>query len=128
MTYKSAKVYTGSEWVDLAVTSTDVWVRNTREITGTAYTLDSADAGKSLIFTNSSAITITVPPTSSVSFPIGETFTITPKGTGQITVAAGSGVTLSSLNSKVKSSGQYAELRLSKIAADEWLLSGDLTS
>lgn len=128
MTYKSAKVYTGSEWVDLAVTTTDVWVRTVRDITGTSYTLDSADSGKSLNFSNSSAITVTVPPTTSVSFPIGETFVITPKGTGQITVVAGAGVTLRSLNSKVKSAGQYAELRLSKIAADEWLLSGDLTA
>lgn len=128
MTYKSAKVYTGSEWVDLAVTTTDVWVRNLRNITGTTYTLDSADSGKQLVFSNSSSITITIPTAASVSFPIGETFVINTTGTGQITVSPASGVTVRSLNSNLKSAGQYSEMRLAKIAADEWLLSGDLTA
>lgn len=128
MSYKSAKVYTGSEWVDLAVTTTDVWVRNVSNITGTSYTLALADAGKSLVFSNSSAITITVPLDSGINFPIGETFLLIQKGTGQITVTATSGVTLGSLNSKVKSAGTYAELHLAKLAVNEWVLSGDLTA
>lgn len=128
MSYKSAKIYTGSEWVDIAVTTTDVWVRNVRNVTGTTYSLALADAGKSLVFSDSSPITVTIPLDSGIEFPIGETFLLVQKGTGQITVTATSGVTLGSLNSKVKSAGTYAEMHLAKIAANEWVLSGDLTA
>lgn len=128
MSYKSAKIYTGSEWVDIAVTTTDVWVRSVRNITGTTYSLALADAGKSLVFSNSSPITVTIPLDSGIEFPIGETFLLIQKGTGQITVTATSGVTLGSLNSNVKSAGTYAEMHLAKIAVDEWVLSGDLTA
>lgn len=128
MTYKSAQVYTGSEWVDLAVSIPSVTQRTIGNIIGTLYTLLLVDAGKALIFSNSSSITVTIPLDSTTNFSIGQTFVLSPKGTGQITVAGAVGVTVSSLNGDLKSAGQYAELRLIKIAANEWLLSGDLTA
>jgi hypothetical protein len=47
-------------------------------------------------------------------------------GAGQVTVAAGSGVTLRSAGSLVKTSAQYAVATLVKIASDEWVLLGNL--
>jgi hypothetical protein len=96
--------------------------------TGTTYTLVLADAHKVVTLNNSSAITLTVPPNSSVAFEIGDQVNLLQLGAGQVTVAAGSGVTLRSEGSKVKLTGQYALATLVKIATDEWVLVGNLTS
>lgn len=126
--YKSAKVYSGSEWVDIAVAVSDAWQRTVQNITGTTYTTSLSDAGKALVFSNSSSITLTIPVESSVNYVIGQSFQIVQKGTGQITIVGDMGVTINSLSGNNKTSGQYAEARLIKLASDEWLLSGDLTS
>ena len=96
--------------------------------TGTTYTLVLADAHKLVTLSNASAITLTVPPNSSVAFETGDQVNLLQLGAGQVTVAAGSGVTLRSEGSKVKLSGQYALATLVKIGTDEWVLVGNLTS
>jgi hypothetical protein len=96
--------------------------------TGTTYTLVLADAHKVLTLNNASPITLTVPPESSVAFEIGDQVNLLQLGAGQVTVAAGSGVTLRSEGSKLKLTGQYALATLVKIATDEWVLVGNLTS
>ena len=128
MTYKSAKIYSGTDWIDLAVAVADPSQRTVANITGTTYTPGISDAGKALVFTNSSAITLTIPAESSTNYTIGQTFLILQKGTGQVTVAGASGVTIHALSGNSKTSGQYAEARLIKTASNEWLLSGDLSS
>jgi hypothetical protein len=47
-------------------------------------------------------------------------------GAGQITVAAGAGVTIRSEGTKLKLKGQYATATLVKIASDEWVLLGNI--
>lgn len=96
--------------------------------TGTTYTLVLADAHKLVTLNNGSAITLTVPPNSSVAFETGDQVNLLQLGAGQVTVAAGSGVTLRSEGSKVKLTGQYALATLVKIGTDEWVLVGNLTS
>ena len=96
--------------------------------TGTTYTLVLADAHKLVTLSNASGITLTVPPNSSVAFETGDQVNLLQLGAGQVTVAAGSGVTLRSEGSKVKLAGQYALATLVKIASDEWVLVGNLTS
>jgi hypothetical protein len=93
--------------------------------TGTTYTLVLADAHKVVTLNNSSAITLTVPPNSSVAFETGDQVNLLQLGAGQVTVAAGSGVTLRAQGSKVKLNGQYAIGTLVKIASDEWVLVGN---
>jgi hypothetical protein len=127
MTYKTAKVYSGTEWVDIAVSVSDATQRVVTEIGVTTYTLVIGDAGKALVFTNSSPTTLTIPLESSVNFSIGQTLVLIQKGTGQVTVAGAVGVTVRSSGSKTKISTQYGEARLIKIASNEWLLSGDLS-
>lgn len=96
--------------------------------TGTTYTLVLADAHKLVTLSNASAITLTVPPNSSVAFETGDQVNLLQLGAGQVTVAAGSGVTLRAQGSKVKLNGQYAIATLVKIASDEWVLVGNTTA
>lgn len=128
MTYKSAQVYTGSEWVDLAVSIADPHQRSVQTLTSTTITIDSTHAGKALILNNLNPITLTIPEESTTNFVIGQTFILIQYNTGVVTVSPAVGVTLRSLSSRTKTNGQYSEARLIKIASNEWLLSGDITT
>lgn len=128
MTYKTAKVWDGTSWADLAVSVSNATQRSITNISSTTYTLGSADVGKALIMNNGSAITLTIPLDATYNFVIGETFVIIQKGAGAITVTPTSGATLRSKDSYVKTSGQYAEAKLTKISSNEWLLSGDISA
>lgn len=96
--------------------------------TGTTYTLVLTDAGKVVTMTNASANTLTVPPNSSVAFPVNSRLDIIQYGAGQTTIAAGAGVTLYSAGSKLKLTGQYSGASLWKKATDTWVVIGDLTA
>jgi len=96
--------------------------------TGTTYTLVLTDAGKIVTCSNASAITLTVPPNSSVAFPTNSRIDLLQYGVGQVTIAAGSGVTIYSSGSKLKLTGQYSGATLWKKASDTWVLIGDITS
>ncbi len=128
MAYRSAKVWTGSVWEPLSVAVPNIhqWIVTT--VTNTTYTLALTDAGKNLNFNNSNPMTLTVPPSSSVNFTVGQEIAVVQYGSGQLTVAGGVGVTIRSLSGNLKISGQYGVARLVKIDTDEWVLSGDLTA
>jgi hypothetical protein len=96
--------------------------------TGNAYTLTLTDGGLVVETTSSSAVTITLPKNSSVTFPVGITIALRQYGSGQLTVAADTGVTIRSRGNVYKCAGQYAEAVLTKRATDEWILSGDLVA
>lgn len=96
--------------------------------TGTTYTLALADSGSIVELSNAAAITLTVPPNSSVAFPVGTVIGLRQMGAGQVTVAPGAGVTVSSRGAALKFNGQYSEGSLTKRATDQWVLSGDLTT
>jgi len=94
----------------------------------TSYTLALADAGKMEAFTSSSAVTITIPLNSSVTFPVKTRIDILQAGSGQITISPTSGVTLNSKGSKRKIFGQFSAATLIKVGTNEWTLIGDLAS
>lgn len=96
--------------------------------TGTSYTLVLSDATKSVTMNNAASNTLTVPPSSSVNFPVGTQVVIGQLGAGQTTIAAGSGVTLRSYNSRLKLAGQYAVASIIKIATDTWFVAGNLSA
>jgi len=77
---------------------------------------------------NASAITLTVPANSSVAFPVNTRIDLLQYGAGQVTVAAGAGVTIYSKGSALKMSAQYAGATLWKKATDTWVLVGDITA
>jgi hypothetical protein len=91
------------------------------------YSLVLADNGK-LVETNvGAANTITVPPNSSITFPIGTKIDIAQYGAGQTTIVPGIGVTVRSAGGALKLSAQYSGATIVKIGTDEWYLFGDIT-
>jgi len=95
--------------------------------TGTSYTLALSDAGGLVECTNASPFTLTIPQESSVAWAAGTVIFIGQGGLGQVTIAAGSGVTLRSPNG-AKTSLQWSQACLTKRATNDWILSGDVTA
>jgi len=91
-----------------------------------SYTLVLADAGKLVEMNVATANNMTVPPNSSVAFPIGTVINVRQYGAGTTTIQQGAGVTIRSRGALIALAGPYAEATLSKRATDEWVLSGDL--
>lgn len=95
-----------------------------------AYTLALTDSAKIIRVNSASNITVTIPPTGTgggeVDFPIGTQIGIIRQGTGTVTIAAGSGVTIRSVDSKTKIKGQYSSAALLQITTSEWILVGSL--
>lgn len=97
--------------------------------TGTSYTFTLADNGRFVTANNSSPITVTIPPASSVNYPIGAQLNIVQKGTGQVTFAQGSGVTI--LSTGATSTAPKLRVRYSSATAiyegsDTWYVVGDI--
>jgi hypothetical protein len=109
-------------------TKSDV-IRSINSQTGTTYTFVLSDSGKWFRFSNSSAVTVTVPPHSSVAFEAGTQFDGIAAGTGAVSFAAGSGVTINSFLSNKKLAGQYAGFTLVQSdTIDTWDLVGNLVA
>jgi hypothetical protein len=97
-----------------------------RDVSGTSDTFVFGDLGRAVRYTNSSDVTATVPPNSSVPFPVGTVIIGAQRGTGQVTFSPGSGVTLNAYGtpSPIRTVGRYARVALTKVATDEWDISG----
>lgn len=93
-----------------------------------AYTLALTDNSKLVEINNAGAVNLTIPPNSSVAFPIGTQILIAQYGAGQITVVPDTGVTLRSSGGKTKTSAQYSMATLIKRGTNEWYLAGDITT
>ena len=76
-------------------------------------------------FNNAAAQTVTVPPNSSVAFPIGTQIDCSQLGAGKVTFAQWAGVTIQSKGGNKAISAQYVGATLKKIGTDTWLLLGD---
>jgi hypothetical protein len=98
----------------------------TASVQTSSYTFVLGDAGTVVEGNSATALTFTIPPHSSVALAVGTVIEVFQYGAGQVTIAAGAGVTLRSDGSKVKTAAQYATVGLRQRATDEWVLSGDL--
>ena len=78
-----------------------------KTIAGTSYELLATDAGKLLIFTNASAITVTVPPDVLAQ---GDVVCIRQGAAGQVTLSPGSGVTFASSDDLLSTRTQSAQI------------------
>ena len=107
--------------------STIVAGRSINTQTGTSYTFVIGDRLKVVTLNNSGAITLTVPPNSSVAFAVGTSIDIIQLGSGQVTVAGGSGVTVNSTPT-LKLRAQYSVGSCLKIATYHWIFMGDLAT
>lgn len=90
-----------------------------------AYTLVLADQGKRIRYNAAGAANITIPPNSSVAFPVGTHIEVAQVGAGQATVVPGSGVTINNASSAA-TRAQHSVLVLYKDATDSWTVSGDM--
>jgi len=92
-----------------------------------SYTLALADKGKLVEISNASANTLTVPPSSSINFPVGSQITVLQTGAGQTTITAGAGVTINGTPG-LKLRAQWSSVTLIKRLTDTWVVVGDLTA
>jgi len=96
--------------------------------TGTTYTFVIGDANSCVTSSNASAQTVTLPPNSSVAFPVGTTLTLEQLGAGVTTLSPGASVTIqspqagSSTSATYSLSGPYDYLQVKKTATDTWLV------
>jgi len=98
--------------------------------TGTTYTTVLADNGRLVTLTNGSAIAVTIPPNSSVAYPVGAQINLAQLGAGQVTVSGGSGVTVVSTGATAaspKARAQYSTLTAVQTSTDNWLIMGDIS-
>jgi hypothetical protein len=92
------------------------------------YTLALTDADKMIETFQTSSNTITVPPSSSVNFPLYTQILVVQSGSGQTSFITGSGVSLLSSSNRLKLTGQYSGASLIKKDNNIWYLFGDITS
>ena len=94
--------------------------------TGTSYTLQASDAGALVTLSNSGAITLTVPPS---VFTAGQVIDIQQIAAGQVTLAAGSGVTITSTGATAaapKTRVQYSGASIVCTASNTFTVFGDI--
>jgi hypothetical protein len=115
----------GTQEVTITVSDSNFSLIQTNRQTSN-YTLVLTDVDKLIELNSASAISLTVPPNSSVAFPNGTVVLVSQYGAGTASVVAGSGVTIRSAAGALSLSAQYSGASLVKIATDEWYLFGDL--
>jgi C4-dicarboxylate-specific signal transduction histidine kinase len=96
--------------------------------TGTTYTTVLTDDGKLITCSNASAISVTIPPNSSVAYGIGTQLNFAQLGAGQVTLVAGAGVTLNSSGTKLKLKDQYSVATCVKTDTNTWFVVGNLSA
>ena len=92
-----------------------------------SYTLVLGDKNKIVEMNVASGNNLTVPPNSSVAYPVGTQINILQVGAGQTTVVQGAGVTVNAAPGlKLRTTWSYATLI--KRATDSWVLVGDISA
>lgn len=92
-----------------------------------SFTFVAADQFRTTTINNASATTATIPPNSSVNFPVGTWLILVQKGAGACTWTAGSGVTKQSRASAYVTAGTYSISMAFQESTDTWYISGDVT-
>jgi hypothetical protein len=118
-TINDLQVYDGSNWLSIV---DPLFTFNQQS---SSYTLSLIDSYKMIEMSGGG--NLTVPPESSVNFPIGTAIDIVQTGSSQVTIVAGSGVTVNATPG-LKLRTQWSSATLVKRAADTWLLMGDLVA
>ena len=117
-TFTSGQILTAAQVSQLQAA---IWTDDPNNQTVTSYTLVLTDAGKQVTMSNASSSVLTIPPSSSVNFTIGTRIWVAQIGAGAVTIAAGSGVTVSHSFQSLTMT-QYSVVLLMKTATDTWLV------
>lgn len=88
------------------------------------YTLQASDSGSVLVMTNQLAATVLVDINSNL--PIGSRVPIIRVGPGVLSILAGSGITLHSVDNLYNVAFQYGEVILTRISETAYVLTGSL--
>tara|TARA_R110000782_G_scaffold55619_1_gene117045 strand:- start:125 stop:697 length:573 start_codon:yes stop_codon:yes gene_type:complete len=97
--------------------------------TGTTYTFVLADAGDIVTSSNAGTVVMTIPPNSSVAYPIGASITVISIGAGLTNFAQGAGVTITSTGATATAPVlriQHSSATAIKTATDTWRVVGDI--
>lgn len=118
MTYpwSAGQVLTASALNDEFASKVD-YALPTNAQTGTAYTFVAADAEKLTTASNGSAVTLTIPPASSVAWPDNTVLRVVNYGAGAVTIDGGSGVTVTNTATTV---AQYGAAVAIRTGSDAW--------
>jgi trimeric autotransporter adhesin len=118
-------------FIDLTACNNSVGTNLLGDVTVSAqtasYTLTLQDKGDLVEMLVATGNTLTVPPNSSVAFPVGTQINILQTGAGQTTVTAGAGVTINGTPG-LKLRAQWSYATLIKRATDTWVLVGDISA
>jgi hypothetical protein len=95
-----------------------------------SYTPVLSDAQKIVTMNSGSALNFTIPTDASVAFQIGDQINVLQLGLGAVTFAAVTPATTTvvSQGSKLKTNGQYSMATAVKVAANQWVVVGNLTA
>jgi hypothetical protein len=119
--FTGSQGYTGS----LGNFSSAIQVISTQS--GTSYTLQLADAGTLISFTNASQTVVTIPDDSTTNFAVGQRIDLEQYGTGPVVISAGLGVLIRTTDSPILNN-QYTIGTLIKIGPYEWTFAGPATT
>lgn len=108
--------------------SGSITYQNTFNRQSASYTLVLTDQNDIVEMNVAGANNLTVPPNSSVAFPIGTEIQVLQYGAGQTTIVAGAGVTLVSKSSHLKIANRWTGVTLVKVATNEWYVIGNLAA
>jgi hypothetical protein len=111
--------------VTVQVTTNPITVLPVSEVTDAEYVFVLADRLKITKANRGTAQTFTVPPDSAVDFPDGTLINGFQAGAGQVTIAAGSGVTITAADSALTTRKQGSPFVLWKETTNTWYLWGD---
>jgi hypothetical protein len=98
--------------------------------TGTTFTPALSDNGKLVTLSNTSSIAVTIPPFSSVAYPVGAQLNFVGINTGAVTFGQGSGVTIVSTGATASAPAlraRYSSATAICISQDNWLIAGDIS-
>jgi len=119
----------GSQTLTNKTVTDPVLVETVNAQTGTTYTPVLSDAKQMVTLNNASAITVTIPPASSVAYTAGSKIDFIAKGAGQVSFAQGSGVTIRSTGATAtapKLRVQYSAATCWYEGSDVWYIVGDI--
>lgn len=108
-------------------TSSTVLAADVVTITGTVFTPALAAAQAYHRCTNAAGCAVTIPPNSSVAFPVKTELHFRQADAGPVTIEAGSGVTLNGITGyDLTTAAEGGVVTAKKIATDEWDVFGNL--
>jgi hypothetical protein len=93
-------------------------------VSTSGYTLADTDNGRTVLFTNEAASTVTVPPSLTPGF---NCTLIQTTVSGQVTIASGTGVALNSAYGAFKTTTRYSVAGVIGVASDSYVVTGDIT-